>query len=141
MAFADDVRQASVTGLDTVIVRNRLNTGEETAELASVPCRLNGPGYGADFTTPAAVELPLFGNTAPQLSLSCTFRGETQARTLTATNISERERREARRRALDDLSEDGRSGARVLLTLNFDRRRGRGFDAFRYPDTTFTFRR
>ncbi|MEM1101867.1 MAG: hypothetical protein AAGH73_10105 [Pseudomonadota bacterium] len=141
MRFTNDIREASVTGIDTVIVRNRLRTGDTRAELSAVPCQLTGPGYAAQFTTPAAVQLPLFRNTAPQLALSCTYQGETQTRTLTAANISERERREARRRALEDPEEDGVSGTRILLSLNFDRRREGRFDVFRYPDATFTFRR
>ena len=141
VAFQSPDRVGQVTGVETVTVRARLTTNDQTAEVAAVPCRLSGPGYGATFQTPAVVELPLFGNTAPQLSLSCSYDGETRSRALRATNVSEQERREARREAFDDLREEGASGLNVLLSVGFRRRGAPGFDEFDYPNTTFKFRR
>jgi len=140
MQFQDPNRQSQITGFDTATVRTRLSENDTRAELGSVPCRLSGPGYDARFSTPAVLELPLFGNTAPQVTLSCTFDGETRSRTLSARNVSEEERREARRPALDDLREDENSRLRIVLSLRLQSSR-RGFDEFRYPDTSFTFRR
>lgn len=139
MSFVDKTRSASVIGIDAIEVRTRLNQNDETVELAGVPCRLSGPGYSASFVTPAAVELPIFRQNAPQLSLSCRYEDETRTQALRARNITEEQRREARRRALDDLDDDD-GGFRVLLSLDLSRSR-RGFDQFRYSDTTFTFRR
>ncbi|MEO1796465.1 MAG: hypothetical protein AAFR53_05565 [Pseudomonadota bacterium] len=143
MTFADPARQVSVTGLDTITVRNRLRTDDTTGELAGVPCRLNGPGYTARFVSPATLELPLFGNTAPQLALSCTFEGETKSTTLAARNVSEAARREARQRALEDLAERDGSfvSASIFLDLSSQRRGSNGFDEFEYASTSFTFRR
>lgn len=138
MRFSSAESRANVTGLDSVIIRTRLRQGDTSAELASVPCRLNGPGFEARFTTPAILELPILDNAAPQVALSCRFDGETKSTTLVATNISEEERREAREDALDDL-EDGDASARLVLLLNLRSRRGP--DTFRYPDRTLTFRR
>ena len=141
MNFANPARAQAVTGVDSVIVRSRLRTDETTAELAAVPCRLSGPGYSARFTTPAIVELPVFRNTAPQLALSCSYDGETKSTSINAENISAKERREARQKALEELSEGDRSGVSVLLAIQLGNRGRRGFDEFRYPDRTFTFRR
>ncbi|MCH2078521.1 MAG: hypothetical protein MK180_16880 [Rhodobacteraceae bacterium] len=141
MSFQSSDRAGKVTGVETVTVHTRLATSDHTAEVAAVPCRLSGPGYSATFQTPAILELPLFGNTAPQLSLSCAYDGETRSRALTATNVSAQERREARKEAIEELSEEGASGTSVLLSIGFGRRGPRGFDEFDYPNTTFTFRR
>ncbi|MEM9436456.1 MAG: hypothetical protein AAGA15_05390 [Pseudomonadota bacterium] len=140
MSFATEERQNAVTGLDTATVRARLLADDTSAEIVRVPCRVSGPGYSATFVTPAAVEFPLFRNTAPQVTLSCSYDGETQTRTLNARNVSERERREARRRLLDDLEDGDRSGVSLLLAYNTSFRR-RGFDEFDYPESTFRFRR
>ncbi|MEM6727784.1 MAG: hypothetical protein AAF618_04730, partial [Pseudomonadota bacterium] len=118
----------------------RLRTEDSSGELAAVPCRLSGPGYSAAFATPAIVELPVFGNDAPQLALSCRYDRETQSRRLTAQNLSEEERRRERERLLDDLRENG-DGLGVAVTIGLSTRRDRGFDTFAYPSTTFTFRR
>ncbi|MEM1374204.1 MAG: hypothetical protein AAGF78_07475 [Pseudomonadota bacterium] len=141
MSFQSPSRAAAATGLEPATVRARLATNDQTAEIAAVPCQLNGPGYSARFVTPAVLDLPIFGSTAPQVSLSCTFEGETRTRALRATNVSELERRKARERALDELREEGRSGASVLLTIGLGQRGPRGFDEFDYPDTAFVFRR
>lgn len=141
MSFQNASRAAQATGLEPVTVRARLSANDEIAELASVPCQLNGPGYSARFVTPAVLELPIFGNTAPQVSLSCTYGGETRTRSLRATNVSELERRKAREKALDELREEGRSGASIFLTIGLGQRGPRGFDEFDYPDTAFLFRR
>ncbi|MEM9349949.1 MAG: hypothetical protein AAGA47_06785 [Pseudomonadota bacterium] len=140
MSFATEERRNAVTGLDTATVRARLIEDDTSAEIVRVPCRVSGPGYSATFVTPAAVEFPLFRNTAPQVTLSCSYDGETQTRTLNASNISERERREARRRILDDLDDGHRSSVGLLLAYNTSFRR-RGFDEFDYPGATFRFRR
>ena len=139
MLFSSAEQQSKVTGLDLVEVRARVRTEDETLELGGVPCRVNGPGYAADFVTPAAVQLPLFGNTAPQLVVTCRYEGEVQTKSLRARNISAEERREQQRRLLDDL-QDGESRASVFVRINIPRRPG-GFDEFRYNDGTFTFGR
>ena len=141
VSFQSPDRAGEVTGVETITVRTRLATTDQTAEIAAVPCRLSGPGYGMTFQTPAVIELPLFGNTAPQLSLSCSYDGETRSRALRATNVSAEERREARREAIEELRDEGASGLSVLVNIGFGRSGPRGFDEFDYPNTTFTFRR
>lgn len=140
MTFATQEREAAVTGLDTATVRARLLENDTSAEIARVPCRISGPGYSATFVTPAAVEFPVFQNTAPQVTLSCSYDGETQTRTLNARNESERERQELRRRIINDFDDGYNSSVGLLLSFDLTNRR-RGFDEFDYPETTFRFRR
>ncbi len=140
MNFANQSRETASTGIETSIIRARLRTNGQTAELANVPCRVTGPGYAASFTTPAALQLPLFGNTAPQLSLACTYQGETQTRSLNARNISEAQRREAREQLLEDIRENG-EGLSAHIMVQLGSRRASGFDEFDYRNTSFTFRR
>ncbi|MEM1234973.1 MAG: hypothetical protein AAGH70_12690 [Pseudomonadota bacterium] len=141
VSFQSTERTETITGVETVTVRARLQKSDQLAELGAVPCRLSGPGYTAAFRTPAVLELPLFGNNAPQLSLSCTFEGETKTRALRAINVSERQRREARRRFLNDLDDRHVSGARIFLGIGLNRTGRGGFDEFNYPNTAFTFQR
>jgi len=140
MNFSNAARQAAVTGLNVSEVRARLRTDDGRAELRGVPCRLTGPGYTANFTTPAALQLPVFGNTAPQLALSCQYEGETRTTTISARNLTQERRDEARRDFLDRLSDGDGDGVNVgvRINLSFPRRPG-GFDEFRYEDETLTF--
>ncbi|MEM1235639.1 MAG: hypothetical protein AAGI10_01630 [Pseudomonadota bacterium] len=138
MSFAETERTKAITGVDTVNIRARLRTGNQSAELANVPCRLSGPGFSAQFLTPASVELPVFGNTAPQLALSCEYEGETKSSSLNARNVSEDQRREDLRRAYDRRYWPGGG---VFIGVQFSRRGPDGFDIFRYPDRTLTFNR
>ncbi|MEO0484952.1 MAG: hypothetical protein AAF092_03445 [Pseudomonadota bacterium] len=140
VTFLKESAQSAQTGVDTTTVRTRLRQDGQTTELVGVPCILDGPNYTARFQTPATLTLPLFGNTAPQVALSCRYDGESRSVALRARNLSEEERRANRDRVIAEISE---SGARVSALLNFDLtpRRPQGFDTFSYPDQSFTFRR
>ncbi|MEM9855534.1 MAG: hypothetical protein AAF841_13965 [Pseudomonadota bacterium] len=140
IAFASPAREAAATSFDTVTIRARLVEGDMRGELRGAPCRIQGPGYDARFVTPAILNLPVFGNDAPALALSCRYENETRSLTLRAVNLSEKARRDARREALDDIREDG-GGLAVIVTLGLPRRDAPGFDAFDYPDQSITFRR
>ena len=140
MAFLSAEKERAVTGIDTVTVRARLRQDRETTELTGVPCVLDGPSYTASFRTPATLNLPVFGNTAPQVALSCRYDGESRAVTLVARNLSEQERQENRNRVLAEIGEDG-TRLSALINIDLTPRRPRGFDTFAYPDQSFTFRR
>ncbi|MEM8592992.1 MAG: hypothetical protein AAGF13_10740 [Pseudomonadota bacterium] len=139
VAFADQRLRAQVTGIDSIFVRTRLESGGTMGELASVPCRISGPGYDASFVTPVILELPTFARAAPTLSLSCRFEGETKTRALKAINLTERKRRNLEFRARQQLIE---RDFRDLFYFRLELAKLRRFpDDLIYPNTTFTFAR
>ena len=46
-------------------------------ELAGVPCRLNGAGLAAAYTTPANLNIPIYGPNSSTVSVGCSHEGKT----------------------------------------------------------------
>ena len=55
-----------------------------------VPCRLNGPNYSANFTTPGKVLLPDYGSKSGPVTVTCVYQGVTRSRTVSAFDATAR---------------------------------------------------
>lgn len=46
-------------------------------EVVGVPCRLNGAGLAAAYTTPSNLNIPIYGPSSSTISVGCTHQGKT----------------------------------------------------------------
>lgn len=59
------------------VVRTLTKSSGSKAEITGVPCKFQGQGFSATFTSPAVVTAPNFGKKTPTTTLSCTYNEET----------------------------------------------------------------
>lgn len=55
----------------------RTFTGDTTAEVTGASCRIEGPGFAGDFTSPARIRFPVFRNGRIDAAITCTSQGRT----------------------------------------------------------------
>lgn len=69
------------TGRGADIWRTQFNVrtfvGDTTAEVTGASCRIKGPGFAGDFTTPARIRFPVFRSGRIDATITCTAQGQT----------------------------------------------------------------
>ncbi len=91
VAFSNaGVQQASI-GVANATMRT-FTEGEKQGrigeEILGASCNLRGSGFGADFQTPAILQLPKFRGAADPISVNCTANGQSGDLTRNATNLT-----------------------------------------------------
>ena len=119
-------------------VRSYVTTGAQRREVAGLACRFEGPGFHADFVTPAEVTAPALGPSQPAATLRCRHDGEEQTQRLDPYNLTLSTRRAAFETSSAKYGELRDVIAETLHSLYTASHDGR-HDDFAYPDTDFEF--
>ena len=74
------------SGVSTFKIRSHVKSGDEKEEVKGAACRMTGPGFRSEFTTPAEVTAPVFGPKTKPVSVECSYMGQTKAATVKPFN-------------------------------------------------------
>lgn len=66
------------TPVKVLVKEDRSKPASRFVKASGVPCKMFGQSFEASFTAPATVRVPDFGRKSSQITVSCTYDGETQ---------------------------------------------------------------